>query len=73
MVFPFALQREDLVSRTAKDAREGESQHQAWHIAVALNRVDALPRNTDGFAKLLLRPSASVAQLLNSTEYLGHM
>jgi hypothetical protein len=59
----FVLQLEDLVRRAVKDAREDQRQLQAGHVAVALDGVDALPRDSRGLRKLLLRPPLRRAQL----------
>jgi len=48
------LEFEDLVDRAAEDAGQQESQGEAGDIAVALDGIDTLTRDTDCGGQLLL-------------------
>lgn len=58
------LQTKNLLQGEAEYARKGERQQKAGNIAVALDRINALPRNPYRRRKLLLRPAACEPQLL---------
>src|SRR5947207_11260097 len=58
------LQRENLVRRAREHPREAQRERKAWHVPIALDRIDALPRHADRLGQLLLRPAAPQAQIL---------
>src|SRR5579863_8958382 len=60
------LQLEDLIGGARKDARKRESQLKRGHVAVALNGVDTLPRDTRGLGQLLLGQTAGDTQLFHT-------
>ena len=60
------LQSEDLVDGTAENLGKRERQQQAGHVAVALDRIDALARNSNCLRQLLLSPTANIAQLFDT-------
>ena len=57
---------ENVVGRDGEHAAEPERQVQARDVAIALDRVNALPGYTDGVCKLLLGPAASVSKLFHT-------
>src|SRR3954470_23563740 len=52
-----SLDAEDVVRGQAEHAGEGQGKVKARHIPIALDRVDALPRDADGLGQLLLGPA----------------
>lgn len=51
-----------------KDLGKGQRQGQAWHVAIAFDRVDALTRDAYGLCKLLLGPPPGHAKLFYSID-----
>jgi hypothetical protein len=62
----FLLQPEDIVSGTPEDSRKGQCKRQARHIAISLDRVDALTRNACGFCQIFLCPTETQPQFLDA-------
>jgi hypothetical protein len=60
------LQSEDSIGWTVEDVGEHERKLEAWYVSLALDRVDALPRDPDSLGELLLGPAAIDAQLFYS-------
>jgi hypothetical protein len=60
------LQLKDVVCGAVKNPREGESEFEAWNVAVALDGVDALAGDTNGVGKLLLGPASDGAEFLDA-------
>src|SRR5206468_5676015 len=59
------LQFEEVLGGAAEHARDREREWQAGNVSFALDRVDALPGNTDCVRKLLLRPPEPGSVLLH--------
>ena len=48
--------KEDFFNVFAKDAGDLKRQVESWFVLARFNRIDALPRHTDGFSEFSLRP-----------------
>src|SRR5439155_14245662 len=60
------------VGGAPEDPREGQRQLQARNVTAALDRVDALARDTHGVRELLLRPPTIEAKFPDPVAYSSH-
>jgi hypothetical protein len=65
------LQFENLVGRAPEYTRERQCQRQAGHVAVAFDRIDALPGHADRLRKLLLGPPFVLAEIFDAVQHGG--